>query len=63
MVFPSLESSLWGNPQEPWTQLWMKDILVNLKGKAGKVKGLEGPNEAASFFETVKRQAGHGFSR
>lgn len=51
------------NLQEPWTQLWTKDIQVNLKGKADKVKGLEGPNEASSFCETVKRQAGHGFSR
>lgn len=41
----------------------MKDIQVNLKGKAGKVKGTEGPKEVASSFETDKTQASHGFSR
>lgn len=33
----------------------MKDIQVYLKGKAGNVKGLEGPDEAASSFETKSK--------
>lgn len=41
----------------------MKDIQVILKGKDGKVKGLEGPKEVARSFETHKPQVGHGFSR
>lgn len=54
-VFTSLGPSLWDRWQELWTWFWMKDIQVYLKGKAGNVKGLEGPDEAASSFETKSK--------
>ena len=45
-VFTSLGPSLWDRWQELWTQFWMKNIQVYLKGKAGKVKGLRRPRWA-----------------